>query len=260
MMHPESSAVLKQLTVLYVEDDSQTRQELTLYLKRRVGRLVIATNGREALRYVDEEAPQMIITDLKMPEMDGLTMVRRLRERGNHTPVIITSALSDAETIIEAVGVGIVHYVVKPINLEDLMLQMQRVGKDILTKEGELVVLGQHCLMDADQVAEVEMRVRGEMAHFLKKYTGKGPRDVHVAIKGNKIEIRMKGCLTKLEEGILVNGRHYSLVDYHRKLFYTENEISLVKDLSGIMSCDLELEEVICDSQRNTEKMAFTIR
>ncbi len=260
MIQPESTAVLKQLTVLYIEDDSQTRQELALYLKRRVGRLIIATNGKEALRYIDDEAPQLVITDLKMPEMDGLSMIRQMRRNGKETPVIITSALSDAETIIEAVDVGIVHYVVKPINLEELMTQMQRVARDILMKKGDVVVLGEHCLMDADQVAEVEMKIRGEMAHFLKKQTGKGPRDVHVAIKGNRIEIRLKGCLTKLEEGILVNGRHYSLVDYHRKIFYGENETTLIKNLSGVMSCAVELEEVTCDSQRNAEKIVLVIR
>jgi len=260
MINSASSAVSKQLTVLYVEDDNETRQELALYLKRRVGRLLIATNGKEALRYMEQETPHLVITDLKMPEMDGLSMIRQMRKSGRETPVIITSALSDAETIIEAVDVGILHYVVKPINLEELMDQMQKIGKDILMKNSDMIVLGQHCLLDADQVAEVEMKIRSEMAHFLKKQTGKGPRDVHVAIKGIKIEVRLKGCLTKLEEGILVNGRHHSLVDYHRKLFYTENEELLVKQISQVISCAIELEEVMCDSQRGAEKVVFTIR
>ncbi|SMP62791.1 Na-translocating system protein MpsC family protein [Anoxynatronum buryatiense] len=254
-----SPAALNRLHVLYVEDDSDTRQELALYLKRRVGRLRLAANGLEALKAVEEQPPQLIITDLKMPEMDGLAMVRRLRRMGLEIPVIITSALSDSDTIIEAVGVGIVRYVVKPIQLEELLEQMHQVAREIIKKENCLVVLGERCLANGDELAEMEMKIKGEMARFMKQNTGKGPRDLHVSLTAGSIEIRARGCLTRLEEGILVNRRHHSLVDYHRRLFYTENQQTLVKSLSQVAGCSLRLDEVVCDSRKDQEKLVFAI-
>ena len=80
-----------------------------------------------------------------------------------------------------------------------------------------------------------------------------------MALAAGRIEIRARGCLTRLEEGILVNRRHYSLVDYHRRLFYTENQQALVKFLSQVTGCPLRLEEVACDSRRDQEKLVFAI-
>ncbi|SDY96861.1 Na-translocating system protein MpsC family protein [Tindallia californiensis] len=255
----EPMTVLKQLNVLYVEDDPETRQELAIYLKRRVGRLRLASNGTEALRFLGERPPHLIITDLKMPEMDGLTMIKRLREKGWEMPVIVTSALSDSETIIEAVGVGIVRYVVKPIELEELLEQMNQVAQEIIKKEKCLVVLGEQCLETADELAEMEIKIKKEVTHFMKTTTGKGPRDLHVSLTAGRIEIRARGCLTRLEEGILVNRRHYSLVDYHRRLFYTENQQTLTTCLSQVTGCPVKLREVVCDSRKDQEKLVLEI-
>lgn len=257
---PKASTVLNQLYVLYVEDDLETRHQLAIYLKRRVGRLGLAANGIEALRSVEELPPELIITDLKMPEMDGLRLVKEIRQMGLDIPVIITSALSDSDTLIQAVGVGIVRYIVKPIDLEELLEQMHQVAQEIVKKENCLVVLGEKCLANADELAEMEMKIKREMTYFMKQAMGKGPRDLHVSLSAGAIEIRARGCLTRLEEGILINRRHYSLVDYHRRLFYTENQQALISCLSQVTECSLRLREVACDSSKNQEKLVLEIK
>jgi len=112
--------VLSQLHILYVEDELMTRNELSRFLKRRLQHLSVAENGLEALLLFENNPPDILISDLRMPDMDGLELTARIRALGYNTPIIITSALSDTETILSAVDRGIVKYLVKPIDTNKL--------------------------------------------------------------------------------------------------------------------------------------------
>ena len=109
--------LLNTLRLLFVEDDPDASLELAHYLKKRVSSLAVAANGREALDLCGSHTFDVILSDLRMPEMDGMTFIRHLRSSGVQTPVVIMSAFSDSETILQAVDLGIVKYCVKPVNI-----------------------------------------------------------------------------------------------------------------------------------------------
>ena len=115
---------LKELKVLYVEDDQATAEELSQFLKRRVGKVYVARDGQQGLELFEENKPDIIIADLFLPKIGGIEMVKAIRSKGFETPVIITSAVSDSNVILSAVDAGILKYLLKPIRTTELLREL----------------------------------------------------------------------------------------------------------------------------------------
>ena len=91
----DAGDLLKLQTVLYVEDEEIARTSIGTFLRRYVGELLLAANGREGLDLYQESRPSVVITDLEMPIMNGMEMIRRIRALDQSIPIIITTAYDD---------------------------------------------------------------------------------------------------------------------------------------------------------------------
>lgn len=109
-------------TILLVEDYPETRTMLRQWLERKGYRLVEAADGQEALDLAPLAHPDLILMDLRLPEMNGIAVTRRLREVPalKDVPVIALSALDPAMFRDAALTVGCVEYLTKPIDLDEL--------------------------------------------------------------------------------------------------------------------------------------------
>ena len=107
---------LKTLTVLYVEDDGDTREQFCEFLLRSVGTLITAVNGAEGLDAFVKRAPDIVITDILMPVMDGLTMASEIRKLARSVPIIVLTAFEQTDYLKRAIDIGIDKYVPKPVN------------------------------------------------------------------------------------------------------------------------------------------------
>ncbi len=106
---------LKHTAVLYVEDEEMMRETVVMLLKRRFKKVMVASNGKEALDIYKSDKPDVVITDLQMPVMDGMELTKQIRALGS-TPVIVVSAFNDESHIVpEANG-----RLLKPVRKEDL--------------------------------------------------------------------------------------------------------------------------------------------
>lgn len=115
-------AFLKTLSVLYVEDDDEIRELLSRFLQRWVGTLHTATNGEEGAKAFAACNPDVVVTDIKMPVMDGLDMASAIKSSSQEVPIIVITAYSERDYFIRAIEVGVDQYVTKPVNT-DLLLQ-----------------------------------------------------------------------------------------------------------------------------------------
>ena len=106
-----------ELTALYVEDEPVARLSIGTFLKRQLGELHLAENGKEGFELFESHRPQVVITDLEMPVMNGMEMIRRIRELDNGTPIIITTAYDDGEHRCEQAD----RVILKPIIFNDLL-------------------------------------------------------------------------------------------------------------------------------------------
>src|SRR5699024_7491541 len=87
----------------------------------RLSKVMTAENGKEALELIKTDMPDMIITDIRMPEMDGLTLVQKLRDQGYRMPVIVLTAIADFETAKSLIPYGIQNYILKPFSVDDII-------------------------------------------------------------------------------------------------------------------------------------------
>ncbi|KAB0667458.1 diguanylate cyclase [Oryzomonas japonica] len=108
------------ISLLYVEDDQITRDTVSRLLMRVVGTLYVAANGRAGLDMYRAHAPDVVVTDIRMPAMDGMTMVHEIRRLQPDCPVIVLSAFSDTEYLLDCVSIGINHYIGKPVDFAKL--------------------------------------------------------------------------------------------------------------------------------------------
>ncbi len=111
---------LLKLTLLYVEDDEIIRQNAIEYLCDYFKEVYQAKDGLEALEVYRAKKPDIIITDIEMPRLDGLTMAKKIRREDKTTPIVITTAFTDTEYLIQAVELQLIKYIVKPITSKKL--------------------------------------------------------------------------------------------------------------------------------------------
>jgi len=108
------------LTLLYVEDDDVIRQNAVEYLSGYFKEVYEAKDGQEGFECYEDHKPDMIITDIEMPRLNGLAMAKKIRKRDKSTPIIITTAYTDTEYLMQAVELQLIKYIVKPINSKKL--------------------------------------------------------------------------------------------------------------------------------------------
>ncbi len=108
------------LHILYAEDDATTREEISLFLKRRAREVSVARDGAEGLALFRKTNPDIIVTDIRMPVMDGLKMLRMIRQENKGIPITVTSAYSDTSYMLESIEIGVDQYVMKPVDTDKL--------------------------------------------------------------------------------------------------------------------------------------------
>ena len=134
----EVQLYLKNLTVLYVEDDESTRTMCAEFLSRLVGVLIIAENGTEGLEAWRRRKPDIIITDVQMPEMDGLAMLQEIRDVDQSVPAIILSAFEESHLLKRSIDLGVYGYVFKPVDPDRLSELLLRCARNLMV-EAKLV-------------------------------------------------------------------------------------------------------------------------
>ncbi|MGM9876938.1 MAG: response regulator transcription factor [Bacilli bacterium] len=111
--------------VLVVEDDKNLRKLITTCLKREKYQTYEATNGIDALEVIDKNYIDLIVTDIMMPKMDGYQLTKELREAKYNIPILLITAKSTLDDKKEGFLLGADDYMVKPIDIEELMLRVK---------------------------------------------------------------------------------------------------------------------------------------
>ena len=111
--------------ILVVEADKNLRKLITTYLQRNKYNTYEATNGEEALNVLDQSYIDLIVSDIMMPKMDGYELIKSLREAKYDVPILIITAKSEIEDKKEGFLLGADDYMVKPIDIEEMLLRIQ---------------------------------------------------------------------------------------------------------------------------------------
>lgn len=121
---------LKNLKILYVDDEEFIRENAVEYLSFYCDNVFEAKDGVAALEKYEECEPDIIITDIKMPNMNGLEMVEHIRKKDKKTQIIIATAFLDTDYLLKAVELGLVKYLTKPITEDKLMPVLKELSSE----------------------------------------------------------------------------------------------------------------------------------
>ncbi|ECO6979993.1 response regulator transcription factor [Campylobacter jejuni] len=110
----------KELIILVVEDEVKARESMINILSERFSKVIGAQNGDEGLKKFKKFKPDLVITDIAMPIMDGLDMAREIKEISDDVPIVVLSAYSEKERLLRSIDISIDKYLIKPVDIEEL--------------------------------------------------------------------------------------------------------------------------------------------
>ena len=153
--------ILKNITVLYAEDESVIQEGITETLNLFEINVICAKNGQEGLSIFNSlnKKIDLILTDIKMPKLDGLGMIKKIREIDKEIPVIITTAHQETNFLMQSIELDISAYVLKPIDIYKL--------EESLIKAMESKVLREE-LREKNKVLEIEIKKNEEKQKIME--------------------------------------------------------------------------------------------
>ena len=130
-----------QYTLLYVEDEAYVREAAVMFLEEYFSEIYEAGDGKEALEIYHDKKPDIIITDIKMPEMDGLELCEAIRKEDKKTPLIIMTAFTDTDYLLKATELNLVKYLLKPIEELSFVKAIERCFALLDSDESNIIKL-----------------------------------------------------------------------------------------------------------------------
>jgi YesN/AraC family two-component response regulator len=123
------------ISILYVEDEQVTRSAVARMLKRRVLTVYEAENGREGLDLYKQYRPDIVISDIRMPVLDGMEMSKEIKALNKNSKIILTTAHSDAGILMNSIEVGIDKYIMKPLDMASLFSSVEKCAENIMLEK-----------------------------------------------------------------------------------------------------------------------------
>lgn len=184
-------------SILIIDDDPLIRKTLSSHLLKGDYEIVAAEDGEEGLQQYEEFMPDLVILDIRLPDMDGLEVLSKIREKNKNAHIIIMTAYDDMKTTVEAIKLGAFEYLVKPLDYVELDLtvnkafQMQNLEEKVsyLVEEQQKEYTIDNIIGRSSQMREV-FKLIGSVANtrtniFIQGESGTGKELVAKAIHFN---------------------------------------------------------------------------
>ena len=202
---------LKTLTILLAEDEEQLRRETAAFLELYCGRVIQARNGQEALSLIEVEHPDIVISDIRMPVMDGLELGSRMKKYSPETPLIFCTAFTETTYLLKAIELGAAAFVRKPVDTDELLAVIGRTAIPVLQRQEIKGLSAELAASVAEQigessaqlaVAEQASRVAGTLfSVLLQGETGSGKSRLANIIHG--LSSRRRGPFITVQLGAM---------------------------------------------------------
>lgn len=217
------------MRILLIEDDKGLCHSLELQLKSAGFTVDIATDGEEGLYYAAENIHDVILLDRMLPHIDGLTILKKLREDGHHTPVILLTALGALQDKVTGLNSGADDYLVKPFAFEELLARIGSISRrPQVWQETHTLSFGDITYSPADNrltgslCACTLSKKEGALLEFFLSNPGQ-------TLPRNVILSKVWGVDAEIEEGNLDNYIHF----VRRRLKSVSSSV-IIKTVRGI--------------------------
>lgn len=137
------------IKLLYVEDDEIARENAVEYLENYFNTIYEASNAIDALKLYKEHKPNIIISDISMPKLNGLEFVKEIRKTDKKTQIILVTAFCTKEYLLEAIELGLVKYLVKPVEENSLKEALNLCLEAICEDNSNLIEISENIIFDS---------------------------------------------------------------------------------------------------------------
>jgi len=165
----------KELRILYVEDDENLRLETIKIIERIFSKVDVASDGKGGFEAFKTMKYDLVITDIEMPNLNGIEMSRNIRLIDKDIPIVVVSAYSNTEYFMESIAIGIDYYILKPIKMPRLIDTLFSAVKRIVDKR----------LADTYRRRELQAKVQKASASILSEITNVSPNPTIVYSNGS---------------------------------------------------------------------------
>lgn len=256
------------ISLLYVEDERVTREQVTRILQRFVTELFVAENGEQGLQLFCAKKPDIVLTDVMMPIMNGLEMCRKIRDIDKDSQLIVLTAYSDTENLLECISIGINQYVQKPVEFGKLAATIDKCSNYVLLKrklirqEARIQMLSQ--AVEQAPAPIMITSLQGDIEYVNSMFTrltgytpeevlGRNPRLLSAKLTDAKVYAELWGKITAGKEwnGELAN-RHKDGTTY-----WEMAKISPLRDNDGQITCFLKVAQDITDRKQYEAQLKY---
>jgi len=237
-------------SILLVDDEEGIRKVLRIVLSDMGYHVLTAQNGVEAMRLFKDEKPPIVLTDIKMPEMDGIELLRRIKKAKPDTEVIMITGHGDMNLAVKSVKYEATDFVTKPINDEVLEIALNRAQERIAMRRKlneythnleQMVQDKTRKLVEAERLAAVGQTIAG-LSHAIKNITG-----------------GLKGGAFVLEKGIELGDQKYLLQGWEMIKGNVDKITNLSMDLLNYAKAT-NLNVEVCDPNKPAREVVDLMR
>lgn len=248
---------LKLLKVLYLEDDYLTQRVVSDALRPKVNKLFIGSDGHSGLELFNKHRPDIIITDVHMPKMSGLELIREIRKFDLYIPIIVTSGVIDTETLLASIDYKIDKYIVKPFTHTEIIVVLEMISKKIISEK-----YFEKCQLVSEFSEEYKSyltsNIRNAFSNHLKLISGKGATKTIIDIIDKNIFITLYDSFTPIEIRYSSSLYDVTVVESMRRGYYMhiKSELeTIIFDASGL---SVNLDDISINVKCKTEVFRFT--
>jgi DNA-binding response OmpR family regulator len=203
--------------VLIVEDEPRLAENIARSLRESAGYAVdIAPDGQEGLFLAESNSYDVVLLDLMLPQLDGMQVLTRIRQAGQHTPVLVLTARDDKESVVSLLNAGADDYLTKPFDLGELLARTKALIRRGKGRPSPVLTIGDLELNTVDRSVQragrsiiltaMEYRVLEYLAHRPRAVVSKTELLEHLYDYNwekfsNVIEVYISGLRRKLDDG-----------------------------------------------------------
>ncbi|WP_419777118.1 response regulator transcription factor [Malaciobacter marinus] len=143
MKNQEIKEILTSLTIAYVEDEKNIRENMSKTLNLLCNNCIDFQSAEELLNYYEKNSVHIIITDINLPNMNGIELIKKIREKDEKIPIILLTAYIETQYLFDAIKYKVVEYLPKPIDYETLIQALLKATKDLINNGNYMIKINE---------------------------------------------------------------------------------------------------------------------
>ena len=158
----ENQNIIQNMSILYIEDEDNIRLNVTKTLELLCKKVISFSNAEDAVEHITKNQMDIIISDINLPKMSGLEFAKHVRNWDSSIPIILLTAYTDTDLLLEATKLKLIDYLTKPINFDKLTNALQNACKEIVKNSRYKIIFKNNTEYNIQQKSLIDLKTKEE--------------------------------------------------------------------------------------------------